>query len=270
MYCPACGKSVPDGSNFCLHCGSSMTAPKATSGTPVEWEYRDYALVWKPGQGGQFWLALPGFGPTENTIRLENWNHHQSRILSEIQELRDHGWEPITEIGPSAFSYRHHRGGIFDPIHGYLELTEFRVKMRRPKPMRELQVSEDTTTLNPGFSPSMPDRTAVVLKLLEEGETMLALDARRPGVRVPPQHRSNKALRLILDRSFPNPIEVTNRGISTRLKFNEKHFDCYIPMEALWAVYHPKTMQGMMWPESMPAEVAAEINSAKTHDSRKT
>ena len=30
-------------------------------------------------------------------------------------------------------------------------------------------------------------------------------------------------------------------------------------MEAVWAAFNPDTMQGMMWPDSMPAEVKADL-----------
>ncbi len=109
----------------------------------------------------------------------------------------------------------------------------------------------------------MPDiptsKEAVILKLLSEGDTMLCLDARHTGVRVPPQHANHHALRLILNRNFPQPIEVTAEGVSTNLSFNGRRFACSIPMEALWAAFNPQTMQGMMWPDSMPAEVKAEF-----------
>jgi len=109
----------------------------------------------------------------------------------------------------------------------------------------------------------MPDtptsKEAVILKLLSEGDTMLCLDARYKGVRVPPQHTKHHALRLILNRNFPQPIDVTAAGVSANLSFNGRRFTCYIPMEALWAAFNPQTMQGMMWPDSMPAEVKAEF-----------
>jgi stringent starvation protein B len=102
-------------------------------------------------------------------------------------------------------------------------------------------------------------KEAVILKLLSEGDTMLCLDARYEGVRVPPQHVNHHALRLILNLNFPQPIEVTAEGVSANLSFNGRRFACYIPMEALWAAFNPQTMQGMMWPDSMPAEVKAEF-----------
>ena len=109
----------------------------------------------------------------------------------------------------------------------------------------------------------MPDtpmsKEAVILKLLSEGDTMLCLDARRQGVRVPPQHANNHGLQLILNVNFPQPIDVTAEGVSANLAFGGRRFACYVPMEALWAAFHPQTMQGMMWPDSMPAEVKAEF-----------
>lgn len=116
----------------------------------------------------------------------------------------------------------------------------------------------------------MPDaptsKEAVVLALLSGGDTMLCLDARHAGVRVPPQHATNHALRLILNLNFPQPIEVTAAGISANLAFGGRRFACYVPMEALWAAFNPHTMQGMMWPESMPEEVKAEFATRQPSD----
>jgi len=109
----------------------------------------------------------------------------------------------------------------------------------------------------------MPDaptsKEAVVLKLLAEGDTMLCLDARYQGVHVPPQYANNHALRLILNLNFPQPIEVTAQGVSANLSFGGRRYTCYVPMEAVWAAFNPDTMQGMLWPDSMPVEVKADL-----------
>jgi stringent starvation protein B len=88
---------------------------------------------------------------------------------------------------------------------------------------------------------------------------MLCLDARYPGVAVPPQHAHNPSLQLIINLNFPYPIEVGDEGIRANLAFGGRRFACYVPMEALWAAFHPQDMQGMMWPESMPPEVRDEL-----------
>lgn len=102
-------------------------------------------------------------------------------------------------------------------------------------------------------------KATIVLKLLEEGDIMLCLDARHEGVAMPREHAQNPSLRLILNLNFPSPIDVTDEGVSVNLSFGGKRFDCYVPMDALWAVFNPESMQGMMWPESMPPEVQAEL-----------
>ena len=115
-----------------------------------------------------------------------------------------------------------------------------------------------------------PRKEDVVLKLLEEGDTMICLDARYPGVQVPKAHSQNPNLRLILNLNFPHPIEITAGGIAANLAFGGRRFACYVPMEALWAVFNPQTMQGMMWPASMPPEVLAEMSTPQKGGNGKT
>jgi stringent starvation protein B len=106
---------------------------------------------------------------------------------------------------------------------------------------------------------SPPSKEAVVLQLLAEGDVMLCLDARCANVRVPAQHAQNPALRLILNLNFPSPIDVTAEGISANLSFGGRRTTCYIPLDALWGAFDPQTMQGRMWPDSMPPEVTADL-----------
>lgn len=109
-------------------------------------------------------------------------------------------------------------------------------------------------------------KVTVVLKLLEEGDTMLCLDARHEGAVVPPEHAQNPSLRLVLNLNFPNPIDVTDEGVSANLAFGGRRFPCYIPMAALWAAFNPETMEGMMWPDHMPPEVQEELEAERESD----
>ena len=104
-------------------------------------------------------------------------------------------------------------------------------------------------------------KEAVVLQLLEEGDTTLCLDARHEGVDVPRQHAQNPSLQLILNLNFPHPIDVSADGISANLSFGGRRHVCYVPMDALWAAFNPQNMKGMMWPESMPPEVQANLTA---------
>ena len=105
------------------------------------------------------------------------------------------------------------------------------------------------------------NKEAVVLKLLAEGDAMLCLDARHPDVCVPPHQADNPALRLILNRKFPRPIDVTEAGISVNLSFGGRRFECYIPMDALWAAFNPHTMEGALWQESASPEVLENLKA---------
>jgi stringent starvation protein B len=113
-------------------------------------------------------------------------------------------------------------------------------------------------------------KEAVVLQLLEEGDTTLCLDARHAGVEVPRQHAQNPSLQLILNLNFPHPIHVSEDGISANLSFGGRRHACYIPMEALWAAFNPQNMKGMMWPDSMPPEVRDNLTAAQAQPERKS
>ena len=104
-------------------------------------------------------------------------------------------------------------------------------------------------------------KEAVILQLLAEGDTMLCLDARHPDACVPPHQAQNPALRLILNRNFPRPVDVTEEGISVNLSFGGRRFDCYIPMDALWAAFNPHTMEGALWQESASPEVLENLKA---------
>lgn len=132
MYCPACGKQIPDGSRFCFLCGAAVptavsqpSAPPAPS-APTEWEYSYYVQCWELGKGGKYYT---GGGHTEVQARHYFWGGQQKWINPEIQEYLDNGWEPITEIGPNGFTFRYRTLNN----DAWYEMRDFRVKFRRPK-----------------------------------------------------------------------------------------------------------------------------------------
>lgn len=129
MYCPSCGKQIPDQSRFCFECGAAVptqTSQPAAAPKVTEWEYCYYVQWWHLGKGGNY---SQDEGKTEMQARLFYWSHHQKKFLPEIQEYLDQGWEAITEIGPNAYSFRDHS----DNTNHWVEARDFRVKFRRPK-----------------------------------------------------------------------------------------------------------------------------------------
>jgi hypothetical protein len=109
MYCPSCGKEIPEGSAFCLSCGKSTNLASLPNHnavpTNVEWEYRDFTITWPQGETG--WVAADHY--PEPAARLYYWQNIQSTIMPQLQQLLDEGWQPLTEVGTACIQLRHYK-----------------------------------------------------------------------------------------------------------------------------------------------------------------
>ncbi len=95
-----------------------------------------------------------------------------------------------------------------------------------------------------------------LLAALERGLAMVHLDARRPGVLVPPDLRCESHLRLHLSYRFDPPdLAVGDWGIRSTLSFSGKRFTVALPWSALFAITSKVTHEFWMFPEDMPAEL---------------
>ena len=156
MYCPSCGKSIPDESKFCLHCGVSILTDKYASPlvTPSDkepkyisqegesamvgrWEYKDYVMGIPPLPDKPFATIGGSFSLT--TARNEAWAQVRPVILDQLKEWQDQGWEPVATIGPDCLAIetknKRELGGdnaLFG-VNTYAYLKEIRIQMRRLK-----------------------------------------------------------------------------------------------------------------------------------------
>lgn len=132
MYCISCGKTIPDDASFCAYCGKSQ---KGEENKPVEWEFTDFVFPYGNRVGAKRkaeWFK----GYSDNAARAESWAAHQQQILPELQVMLDQGWQPLSEVGPSAIrleSVRKFDGILYGGFNTYLYPVEFRVKLRRRK-----------------------------------------------------------------------------------------------------------------------------------------
>jgi stringent starvation protein B len=95
-----------------------------------------------------------------------------------------------------------------------------------------------------------------LLAALERGLVMVHLDARRPGVLVPPDLRCESHLRLHLSYRFvPPDLSVGEWGIRSTLSFSGKRFTVAIPWSALFGITSKVTHEWWMFPEDMPSEL---------------
>ena len=152
MYCSACGKQVPDNSKFCMHCGHKLDMPQgvvqlqgAKSQTLIEYEYS--VISWPPAAGKKYIDFVPRDGEERTSsagevhARQLFWDRWQSRILPVVQERKDAGWIPISEIGPGCMAVTDQKPGsgfmgeVFASMMNLSRwyLTGIEIKVRRPK-----------------------------------------------------------------------------------------------------------------------------------------
>jgi len=127
MFCPVCGKEVPSGSNFCPHCGSSITVQTATENTQVEWEYGDFAVEMKPIE----LMGTVGNMVSYSDIIQHTWAEIRPELLNKLQAWLDNGWELVTPLGPDCMTVETKNAGLFGGMKVYLK--EVSLKMRRRK-----------------------------------------------------------------------------------------------------------------------------------------
>jgi stringent starvation protein B len=106
----------------------------------------------------------------------------------------------------------------------------------------------------------LPRKKDVALALLEQATVYVHLDPRGEAVRVPPQFKRQPQLVLQVGLNMPVPIKdlhVDDDGVSCTLSFNRSPHFCVIPWTAVFALVG-ENGRGMVWPDDVPPEVAAE------------
>jgi stringent starvation protein B len=101
-----------------------------------------------------------------------------------------------------------------------------------------------------------PEKKQRLLAALEQGMTMIHLDARRPGVLVPEHLKTNPHLLLNLSYRFDPPdLAVNDWGVRSTLTFGGQRFTIGVPWSALYAITSHVSREFWMYPDDMPAEL---------------
>ena len=102
----------------------------------------------------------------------------------------------------------------------------------------------------------VPTKKETLLAYLTRGIAMVHLDARRPGVSVPPQYAMDAHLRLNLSYRYSIPdLEIGDEHVQATLSFGGRPFRCVMPWSSIFGITSNGTGDGQVWPEDLPVEV---------------
>jgi stringent starvation protein B len=104
----------------------------------------------------------------------------------------------------------------------------------------------------------LPPKKVVALALIEQSTVHLHLDPRASGVVVPAWFKQQPQLVLQIGMNMAVPIPdlyFDDEKMSCTLSFNRSPFFCIVPWDAVFAMVGDDG-RGMVWPESLPPEVA--------------
>lgn len=103
----------------------------------------------------------------------------------------------------------------------------------------------------------MVEKEALIGEMLERSMVMLTVDARAPGVEVPPRLRQDPQLRLNLSYRFGLQLELGPWGIHTTLTFGGVPHSCKLPWSAIYQVFSHQTSEQYVFLEDVPEDLAA-------------
>lgn len=116
----------------------------------------------------------------------------------------------------------------------------------------------------------LPPKREVARALLVRGSVFVHLDPRAEGVRVPPwlADRAQLVLQVGLDMPVPIPdLRIDDAGVYATLSFSRHPYRCEVPWPAVFALVGDDG-RGMVWPEELPDELAAEVEREARRRSR--
>lgn len=120
------------------------------------------------------------------------------------------------------------------------------------------------------MSDHLPYKRDVANQLLRKGSLFIHLDPRVADVIVPPwlRHQAQLVLQVGLNMPIPiNDLRVDENGIFGTLSFSRTPFACNVPWNAIFALVGDEG-RGMVWPESMPKEIVAEVEREAAREAR--
>jgi stringent starvation protein B len=98
-------------------------------------------------------------------------------------------------------------------------------------------------------------KRAVLEELLERGMVLIALDARKGGVDVPPRLAGDLQLRLNLSYRFGLPMTLSDWGVHATLTFNGISYACKLPWSSIFLMVSHVGGEPRLFSDDVPPEL---------------
>lgn len=111
------------------------------------------------------------------------------------------------------------------------------------------------------------EKLGVFTDMIEKGTVLLTLDARHPGVQVPPQFADQMRLNLNFCYLFGIPdFEFDQRGVRASLSFGGVDTWCDISWDAVYMMRSHVENDVMLFPQSIPPEMLAFVTGGNDEE----
>lgn len=113
------------------------------------------------------------------------------------------------------------------------------------------------------------DKRQTLTQMLDQGMTMVHIDALSEGVCVPEQHAKESHLRLNFSYRFRLEVfEVGEQEILASLSFDDMPFPCVIPWTAVFAMTSHVSGESRVWQEELPEAMLTEMAESMRDNQR--
>jgi hypothetical protein len=114
-----------------------------------------------------------------------------------------------------------------------------------------------------------PSKASFFQHVLESENVLVHIDPRPQRVIVPKHLKTQKHTVLLFGYNMPVPINdlkiEENVGIAGTLSFNRSPFYVFVPWDIVFGLVGERTMRFMLWPDSLSADLAAEMARAQAN-----
>jgi hypothetical protein len=112
----------------------------------------------------------------------------------------------------------------------------------------------------------MENKKQVIQDFLSQGKSVLCIDSKVDGVKLPKHLMDKEQVNLALSLKFPNPIHFNEEGIETKLKFAGRQQQVFLPYNSIFGISIANDItNNFVWQEDTPPTVLEDAEELFYH-----